>query len=53
MPADSPAAPAAAVGADPGADAPDPNITIDDFAKVQLRVAEVLSAERVPRRTSS
>jgi len=45
-----PPAPAAAVGADPGpADAEDTTITIDDFAKVELRVAEVLSAERVPK----
>jgi methionyl-tRNA synthetase len=26
-----------------------PEITIDDFAKVELRVAEVLSAERIPK----
>lgn len=42
--------PAAAVGADPGSDAgADNTITIDDFAKVELRIAEVLSAERVPK----
>jgi methionyl-tRNA synthetase len=44
-----PAPPAAAVGADPGADEAPQTITIDDFAKVELRVAEVLSAERVPK----
>lgn len=41
--------PAAAVGADPGSEAADNTITIDDFAKVELRIAEVLSAERVPK----
>ena len=46
----SPPAPASAVGAEPGHEAPeDATITIDDFAKVELRVAEVLSAERVPK----
>ena len=43
-----PPAPAAAVGAPPAAEPADNTITIDDFAKVELRVAEVLSAERVP-----
>jgi methionyl-tRNA synthetase len=49
-----PPAAAAAVGADPAPQAQaeaeaDPFITIDDFVKVELRVAEVLSAERVPK----
>jgi methionyl-tRNA synthetase len=44
-----PPAPAAAVGADPGSDTPTPAIGIEDFAKVELRVAEVLTAERVPK----
>jgi methionyl-tRNA synthetase len=42
-----PPGPAQAVGAGP--DTPDTTITIDDFAKVQLKVAQVLSAERVPK----
>ena len=50
LPATPPPPPAAAVGADPGPDAAvDNTITIDDFIKVELRVAEVLSAERVPK----
>ncbi len=45
-----PPAPAAAVGADPGSPGEEPqHISIDDFVKVELRVAEVLSAERVPK----
>jgi len=40
-----PAAPAAAPAAPP----PDQHITIDDFAKVELRVAQVLVAERIPK----
>jgi methionyl-tRNA synthetase len=32
-----------------GAAAPDVRITIDDFMKVELRVAKVLAAERVPK----
>jgi len=42
------AAPVAAATADAPA-AVDNTITIDDFIKVELRVAEVLSAERVPK----
>lgn len=50
LPATPPPPPAAAVGADPGEDSGNGGIiTIDDFAKVQLRVAVVLSAERVPK----
>jgi len=59
LPAVPPPAPAAAIGADPdglGGDslAPRPSplapiIGIEDFAKVELRVAEVLTAERVPK----
>lgn len=49
-----PPAPAAAVGAEPGtpSEAPAPEkvpIGIEDFLKVELRVAEVLSAERLPK----
>jgi len=33
----------------PGTSAPGDRITIDDFMKVELRVAKVLSAERVPK----
>jgi methionyl-tRNA synthetase len=44
-----PPAPAAAVGAHPGPVEESSTITLDDFAKVHLRVAEVLSAERVPK----
>src|SRR5207248_1477702 len=48
-PAAPPPAPAAAVGAPPtGAESGPATIGIEDFARVQLRVAEVLSAERVP-----
>lgn len=58
----SPQAPAAAQGPPPGTAAPAPapaaaqssaavgaKITIDDFMKVDLRVAKVLTAERVPK----
>ncbi len=44
-----PPPPAAAVGAEPGSDEVTAPITIDDFVKVELRVAEVLTAERVPK----
>jgi methionyl-tRNA synthetase len=45
-----PPPPAAAVGAEPEpAPAADNTIGIEDFARVELRVAEVLSAERVPK----
>lgn len=49
QPAASEAAPAPAPGAEAEQAAVDNTITIDDFAKVELRVAEVLSAERVPK----
>src|SRR5687767_3172720 len=42
------AAPAAATSAAPAAEQ-EGTITIDDFAKVDLRVAVVLAAERVPK----
>lgn len=48
-PAAAPATPAAAPAPAPAAAAPEPEkISIDDFMKVELRVAKVLSAERVP-----
>jgi len=44
-----PPSPASVAEAKPAAAiAPDGKITIDDFAKVELRVAQVVSAERVP-----
>ena len=43
----APAAPAAAPA--PAAPAESPRISIDDFMKVELRVARVLAAERVPK----
>jgi methionyl-tRNA synthetase len=47
--APNPAAPSTASGAAaPGTPAPD-RITIDEFMKVELRVAKVLAAERVPK----
>ena len=51
---DAPAAPAAphaqvlAAGAAPGGEAIGPTITIDDFAKVDLRIARIVKAEAVP-----
>ncbi|MDQ3069263.1 MAG: methionine--tRNA ligase subunit beta, partial [Acidobacteriota bacterium] len=42
---DTPAAPPPAPAAPPAT----PRITIDDFMKVDLRVAKVLTAERVPK----
>jgi methionyl-tRNA synthetase len=52
QPKDAPAAPASSPAPAPAAAAPaDPNagrITIDDFMKVDLRVAKVLAAEKVP-----
>jgi methionyl-tRNA synthetase len=45
-PAASPAAPAAAPA--PAAPAADTRLSIDEFMKIDLRVARVLSAERVP-----
>ena len=50
VPAPAAAAPAAAAPATPAAQ-PEAaqHITIDDFAKVELRVAQVLVAERVPK----
>ena len=49
-PAPDPAAPAAAAAPAPAAPAPvgSDRITIDDFMKVDLRVAKVLTAEKVP-----
>ena len=44
----APAAPAPAPAAAPAAAAADNKITIDDFMKVDLRVAKVLTAEKVP-----
>ena len=44
----APAAPAAPAAASPAAPATDNRITIDDFLKVDLRVAKVLAAEKVP-----
>ena len=49
----APAAPAAPAAASPAAPSPaapatDNRITIDDFLKVDLRVAKVLAAEKVP-----
>jgi methionyl-tRNA synthetase len=46
-PTEMPAAEAVAVPEAPGGRSPE--ITIDDFAKVELRVAQVLVAERVPK----
>ncbi len=49
MPDAVPAPPASAVaGAAPSASPADNRITIDDFMKVDLRVAKVLAAEKVP-----
>jgi methionyl-tRNA synthetase len=47
-PASGPFAGAAAQSAGNGA-ASSPQITIDDFAKVELRVAQVIVAERIPK----
>jgi len=49
--APAPAFPAAPAIAEPSADAPQEpqHITIDDFAKIELRVAQILVAERVPK----
>jgi len=44
-----PPPPADAPGANADAAPVDNTITIDDFVKVELRVAEVLSAERIPK----
>jgi methionyl-tRNA synthetase len=46
-PSPAPAAPTAAVPAPPAAAAPDGKITIDDFLKVELRVGQVKTAEKV------
>jgi methionyl-tRNA synthetase len=46
--APAPAAPAAPAGPAPAAAPGDAKITIDDFMKVDLRVAKVLTAEKVP-----
>jgi methionyl-tRNA synthetase len=42
-----PAAPAAPASAPPGGEALAPEIGIDDFAKVDLRIAKIVAAERV------
>jgi methionyl-tRNA synthetase len=47
-PAPGPVVPAPATASAPGA-GPSARITIDDFMKVELRVARVLTAERVPK----
>jgi methionyl-tRNA synthetase len=47
VPATSPAA--VRTAASPASDAPPADITFDDFAKVDLRAAKVVSAERVPK----
>jgi methionyl-tRNA synthetase len=44
-----PEKPAAAVVAEQPKTASSPTITIDDFAKVDLRVAQILVAERIPK----
>ena len=46
--APAPAAPAAPASPAPAAAPGDSKITIDDFMKVDLRVAKVLTAEKVP-----
>lgn len=43
---EAPAAPAAAI--EPGGEAIGPEIKIDDFAKVDMRIARIVDAERVP-----
>src|SRR5688572_8684256 len=45
----APAAPATQAGAVPAAAAPPAHISIDDFAKIELRTAKVLEAERMPK----
>lgn len=45
------AAPGTPVSAPEATPAPEPPITIDDFMKVQLRIAEILAAEPVPNAT--
>jgi len=42
-------APAATSTPAPAASAPPADVTIDDFAKIELRAAKVLAAERVPK----
>jgi methionyl-tRNA synthetase len=44
-----PTAPAAAPAPKAGETAPPADVSIDDFAKIELRAAKVLSAERVPK----
>jgi methionyl-tRNA synthetase len=48
IPTPAPAVPQAAVPIAPAPAAP-PQITIDEFMKIQLKTAKVLSAERVPK----
>ncbi|HSZ82091.1 MAG TPA: methionine--tRNA ligase subunit beta, partial [Polyangia bacterium] len=51
VPSEAPpvAATAPAPAAEHAPTAPPPEITIDDFAKIELRAAKVLTAERVPK----
>jgi len=50
FPSPSPGAPSLAVGAKGGSETTTPDkITIDDFAKIELRVAQIKVAERVPK----
>jgi methionyl-tRNA synthetase len=44
------AAPVTAPAASPAAEEPSPAIAYDDFAKVDLRVGKVLTAEKIPRK---
>lgn len=43
------ASPASTAASPPLVPAPSPQITIDEFSKIQLKTATVLSAERVPK----
>jgi methionyl-tRNA synthetase len=49
VPAEAASAPAPAAAAAPAPAPPPADVTIDDFAKIDLRAAKVLSAERVPK----
>jgi methionyl-tRNA synthetase len=48
VPPAAPAAPETPAPPAPPAPAPDPRISIEEFAKVQMRVGQVLEAEKVP-----